>query len=450
MTVVQKIRTRLVQRIYLLGVFQFVVVAVGILLLVHQSRPPRVFAEMLKYVVDGLVAQGDRPESIQMALDRIHADLHWTLAVYDDQGHLIAASGSPALSPPSATTGPGWASTPDFSRGVGSVPIDLHGPRPGAFVYQIPGPPGPPGPLGLGTTALFALFVVGISSWLTARALAAPLARLVAATNAFGAGNLAARAGMKRSDELGDLANAFDEMAERVTKSFRAERELLANISHELRTPLQRIHIAVDLAAEGDARMARESLADIAEDLGELERIVDDVLTVTRLSLQGGRTSPSAVPPVRSERVSLRSLLDKAIARFRTSHSGRRLETSFVDEVMVTVDPVLLRRVIDNVLENADKYTEDAAKPIALTSHRSQGGAVIEIRDHGIGIAAQDLERVFEPFYRVDRSRTRSTGGLGLGLPLARRIVEAHGGTLLLASELGHGTTVRIELPTSE
>jgi two-component system OmpR family sensor kinase len=441
------VRLRLVQRIYILGVLQFLIVAVGIIVLLGQSRPPTFFAELSRYVVDGVSAQSDRPESLQSSLDRVHTDLHWTLAVYDDQDALVAAAGSPIPAPPSASEKHDMPSHPGPSHEVrGSLPIDLRGRKGGHFVYQIPSGPGPPG---LGATAILALVVVGISSWLTARALAAPLARLVAATNAFGAGNLAARVRMRRSDELGDVANAFDDMAERVMKSFRSERELFANISHELRTPLQRIHIAVDLAAEGDATIARESLVDIAEDLAELERIVDDVLTATRLSLQDGGSSPSAVPPVRAESVKLHGLLDKAITRFRGSHPERVLEALLVEDSTVTVDPVLFRRVIDNLLENAEKYTDDASKPIALTSRRDQDSAVIEVSDLGIGIGAEDLDRVFEPFFRVDRSRTRSTGGLGLGLSLARRIVEAHGGTLSLKSQPGQGTTVRIELPTS-
>jgi two-component system, OmpR family, sensor kinase len=438
------VRLRLVQRIYILGALQFLIVAVGIIVLLSQTRPPMFFAELSRYVVDGVSEQSDRSESLQASLDRIHTDLHWTLAIYDDQDRLVAAAGSPIPAPPSASEKHDARSLPGEVRG--SLPIDLHGRKTGHFVYETPTRPGPPG---LGATAILALVVVGISSWLTARAFAAPLARLVAATNAFGAGNLGARVRMKRSDELGDVANAFDDMAERVMKSFRSERELFANISHELRTPLQRIHIAVDLAAEGDAAIARESLVNIAEDLGELERIVNDVLTVTRLSLQDGGSSPSAVPPVRLESVTLHGLLDKAITRFRGSHPQRVLQASLVEDSTVTVDPVLFRRVIDNLLENADKYTDDASRPIALTSCREQDAAVIEVRDRGIGIGAEDLDRVFEPFFRVDRSRTRSTGGLGLGLPLARRIVEAHGGTLSLKSQPGQGTTVRIELPTS-
>jgi signal transduction histidine kinase len=110
-------------------------------------------------------------------------------------------------------------------------------------------------------------------------------------------------------------------------------------------------------------------------------------------------------------------------------------------------DAVLLRRVLDNLLDNADKYTEEVKLPIELAAHRAGADIVIEVRDRGMGIAPEDAGRVFEPFFRADRSRARARGGYGLGLALARRIVEAHAGTLRLLDRPGGGTVARIELP---
>ncbi len=118
------------------------------------------------------------------------------------------------------------------------------------------------------------------------------------------------------------------------------------------------------------------------------------------------------------------------------------------EDVVVSGDPLLLRRTIDNLLENAHKYTTDPALPVALSFEADAADAVvIEVRDRGVGISEADLERVFEPFFRADRSRARASGGLGLGLALSRRIVEAHRGRLTLVSAVGYGTTARIELP---
>src|SRR5262249_37352495 len=161
----------------------------------------------------------------------------------------------------------------------------------GTLVCHLP-PPAPPPHFWF--PILLVLVVVGITSWFTARSLARPLSELTQAASAFGSGQLTARATLDRSDEFGDLSRAFNEMAPRIASLLRAEKELIANVSHELRTPLARIQVALDLAAEGDAESARESLREIAEDLAELERIVNDVLAAARLSLNEGLASSSA------------------------------------------------------------------------------------------------------------------------------------------------------------
>jgi signal transduction histidine kinase len=228
----------------------------------------------------------------------------------------------------------------------------------------------------------------------------------------------------------------------------RAEKELLANVSHELRTPLQRIHIALELAREGDAEMTRASLGDIAEDLGELSRIVDDVLTAARLSLRKGDTHDPARTPLRLETTDVRDTIGKAVTRFRAEHPARPLSVTVPEDgVKVVADPVLLRRVVDNLLENAHKYSDDPAAPIELSAARDGERFSIVVADRGVGIAEADLARVFEPFFRADKSRTRATGGLGLGLALSKQIIDAHEGTLSLESRPEHGTTATVRLP---
>jgi signal transduction histidine kinase len=308
-------------------------------------------------------------------------------------------------------------------------------------------PPGPPPPPAFGTRIVpLVLIVVAVSSLLLARSLTRPLQKLSSAARAFGSGDLGARVALARSDELGDVSRSFDEMAERVTELLRAEKELIANVSHELRTPLARIRVAMDLATEGDAEVAKASLADIAEDLDELERLIADVLTAARLDLGDG-SAPAGTPPLRRERVDVHELLDHAASRFRTAHADRPLDVRLEDDLpSVDGDPVLLRRVVDNLLENAHKYTEQRAEPIALVA-RADGDVEIEIIDHGVGISAADLPQVFRPFFRADRSRTRATGGLGLGLALTKRIVDAHGGSIELTSAPGLGTRAVVRLP---
>jgi two-component system, OmpR family, sensor kinase len=148
------------------------------------------------------------------------------------------------------------------------------------------------------------LLITAISALLMTRWLARPLAVLSATARALGAGQLFARANLRRNDELGDVAAAFDEMAERIENLVHGQRELLANVSHELRTPIARIHVALDLAAEGSAQDVADSLPGIAGDLSELERLTSDILTRARLELS------SSVPPLRVEPTAARQLIE--------------------------------------------------------------------------------------------------------------------------------------------
>ena len=140
-------------------------------------------------------------------------------------------------------------------------------------------------------------------------------------------------------------------------------------------------------------------------------------------------------------------IVDKSVLRFRAAHPDRLLEVDIPPGLPpIDGDVVLLHRVLDNLLENAAGYSEPATA-IVVTGRRVGEALVLKVIDRGVGISSADLPRVTTPFFRADRSRTRVTGGLGLGLSLARRIVEAHGGTLALESALGSGTTVTVTLP---
>jgi signal transduction histidine kinase len=164
--------------------------------------------------------------------------------------------------------------------------------------------------------------------------------------------------------------------------------------------------------------------------------------------LSDGTASTGATPPIRVEEVDVQALVDRAVARFRAVHPVRPVAVMFGSVLPNSrADAVLLRRVIDNLLDNADKYTEEPTSSIELTAYRAGADIVVEVRDRGIGIAPEDADRVFEPFFRAERSRDRARGGHGLGLALARRIVEAHAGTLRLLPRPGGGTVARIELP---
>lgn len=461
-------RSRLSLLIYFAGLSQIGAVLLGSFLFIRMRANADFSREReARAAVQALAAKVGDPAALRAELDRIERVERATVALHDATGRLIVSNRSEVgpPPPPPPPRGPLHHGPPP-----GEPPRDVHPPPP--FFPAAPGPPTPvffmpvrlpdgsegqavyglprPGPVPADGVAILAIVlgVVGVASILMARSLARPLGRLSEAARAFGSGKLDVRADLARSDEIGDVAAAFDEMAARVQSLLRAEKELLANVSHELRTPLSRIRVALEIAEEGDAETARAALSDIAEDLGELERLISDVLTAARLDLAEGADAPG-IPPLRRGSVDLGDLVERASSRFRAAHPGRALTVSIVGDLPVLDgDAVLLRRVVDNLLDNAHKYSPRAEAPIELTARGDAMEARIEVRDHGIGISAEDLPRVFRPFFRADRSRARKTGGLGLGLALARRIVEAHHGTIELDSD-EDGTRARVHLPVA-
>lgn len=297
-----------------------------------------------------------------------------------------------------------------------------------------------------GLVALSVLVVLALGSIPLARAISSPLERLTASARAFGEGDLAVRSGIRRKDEIGALAAAFDEMAGRLQRLVRSEQELLANVSHELRTPLARIRVALDLVADGDPIKKPGYLEEIQLDLAELEKLVGDILLGARLNL-GGTHAGDGLPPLHRQRIDAGALIDRSARHFRDAHPGRQLEVVIdLADPNLDADPALLRRAIDNLLENASKYSDDS-QPITLTARSSGAEIVVEVQDRGIGIDPADLGKLFTPFFRTDRSRARGTGGIGLGLALAKRIVEAHRGSISVRSAPGEGSTFRFTVP---
>ena len=303
----------------------------------------------------------------------------------------------------------------------------------------------------------FTTDVIIVSTWISAvsflmwRTLVRPLQKIAAAAQALGEGNMAARTGVARKDAIGTVARAFDDMSDRIARSRKAEHELLASMSHELRTPLARIRVALDLAAEADAATARESLVGVAEDLSEIETLMANIFSMARLEIESDVRGAQALPLHRAE-IDLPGLIEKAVGHQRSQHPQRLYAVEISASAAgraVYADPVLVRRAVENVLENAHKYSP-ADSPVTIAVGEQAKGLCIAISDRGFGIGTDDLQRVFSPFFRADRSRTRATGGVGLGLALAKRVVEAHGGSIAIASCLDVGTTVTFVLPVPE
>jgi two-component system OmpR family sensor kinase len=419
---------RLAVQLAALGVVNLMLVIAAIVVMVMAAPKeahdaPGLF---MKYLAERLAAEADDEASLRVAVSR-WLELKDAYAVVTmPDGTRFGSAERPPFDPRASTVvqkGPLKGTRVE----VGVAPADNGG---GGWVV-----------------IMVLVAILATTSLASAAYLTRPLTRLADATRRFGDGDLAARAGVRRRDEVGAVAQAFDEMADRIERLVRSQRELLANVSHELRTPLARIQVSLDLA-EDDPELARESIHDIAEELQELQTLISDVLVLGRLD--AGSAASGGLPLLRVQATALDELCEKAAGKFRVRFPTRDLVERVESLPVHAVDPVLLRRAIDNLLENAAKYSPpDTA--IDLHASVESDGIRITVRDRGEGIAAEDLPYVFDPFFRADRVRTKKgPGGVGLGLSLVKRIVEAHGGTIELAPAEDRGTRATIRLPAGD
>jgi two-component system sensor histidine kinase CpxA len=273
--------------------------------------------------------------------------------------------------------------------------------------------------------------------YLLAWYLTSPLRSLKTALERFGQGDFSARAESTRRDELGQLARTFDQMAERIQNLVGAERRLLLDISHELRSPLARLGVAVELARSGENRDA--ALDRIQKESDRLNALVGELLQATRAEVDP--------PALRAQPVRLDELLATIVSdcSIEADARGCSLVLDTAGPLTVRGDPELLRRAVENVIRNALRYSPPQA---SVDVNLATKGAVarIQVRDYGPGVPEESLSRIFEPFYRVEGDRNRDSGGVGLGLAIARRAVELHNGKLQ-ARNAHPGLLVEMEIP---
>jgi signal transduction histidine kinase len=281
------------------------------------------------------------------------------------------------------------------------------------------------------------VLVIALMAWVLAAHIVAPLRRLRRLVDQFGRGELAARAHSTRKDEIGELSRSFDEMAGRIETLLSAERRLLQDVSHELRSPLTRLDVAVDLASTSD--VPAEYLARIKRDIGRLSVLVNELLQLTR-----AEGDPSAH---NLEALSLDDLVDDLAedCEVEAEAKGCLLELMKTDHCLVDGQPELLRRAVENVVRNAIRHAPKGTS-VELGLKLVGDTATISVRDHGPGVPDDSLGAIFEPFVRVEGDRSRISGGVGLGLAIARRAVELHRGRIT-AQNARPGLLVRIELP---
>jgi signal transduction histidine kinase len=283
------------------------------------------------------------------------------------------------------------------------------------------------------------VFAVGIT-----RSLRSDLAALRRTTDLVGSGDLAARTGVTRADELGATADALDKMVERLAAAEdqrrhddEARRALLAAIGHDLRTPLSALQAAVEALQDGVASDAPRYLRSMSHDIAHLRALVDDLFLLARI--EAGELTVDHQP------VDLAELADESLEAMAPVATGRnvalRLETT--GRVPVCGGPEALGRVIRNLVDNAIRHAPAHSDVVVRLSNGD--GATVEVIDRGPGFDAALLATAFDRFTRAEPSRSRDTGGAGLGLAIAKGVIEAHGGEIW--AQAGPGGRVAFRLP---
>lgn len=292
---------------------------------------------------------------------------------------------------------------------------------------------------GVAVAGLLALIVTA----LLARRILGPVEALTKAASAMGEGRLDQRVPVKGRDEIGELARAFNGMAESLERAEQLRRRLVGDVAHELRTPLTSIRCQVESIQEKLVEPGPEVIASIQEEVLALSRLVDDLQDLALAEAGQLRLDRRPVPLEETARAVARALAATAGGK----HPEVRIE---LDELpQVDGDPERLRQILRNLLENALRHTPPEGS-VELTGQAAGGWVDLRIRDTGPGIDPEHLPHLFDRFYRADPSRERATGGAGLGLAIVKQLVEAHGGRVSAESRPGAGTTFTVRLPAAQ
>ena len=293
------------------------------------------------------------------------------------------------------------------------------------------------------------LLIAGGAGWFMARQSLRPVMLMADRAREIGTTNLDQRLPVTNPrDELGRLANTFNELLARISTAFTQQRQFMADASHELKTPLATIRAATDVTLQQPTRSDaeyRDALRMISDQAQRLSRIVEDMFTLAR--------ADAGHLPLRHTSFYLDEVLTDAAAAasMRGAAANVRVAVSGATDVMCVGDEDLIRRLVNNLVDNAMRYSPGGGQVDLTLEHTTDGRARITVADRGPGMPPESLPHIFERFYRADKARSRNAStegsGVGLGLAISRWIAEAHGGTLTLLQSDARGTTFVAELP---
>jgi two-component system sensor histidine kinase CpxA len=283
-----------------------------------------------------------------------------------------------------------------------------------------------------------------------------PISSLREAARQLAAGNLSARANppnaktnLKSGDELRGLVYDFNVMAERLESLVGSHKLLLRDVSHELRSPLARLSVALEWAREEAQPGIEEQLERIESEAVRLNALIGQLLSLSHME--------SATDLPAKQRVSVAHVVEELLPDMDFEAQGRDCHVIFVDPgssgIEVMGNPELLGRAIENVVRNAIAYTAEGTSVEIHLSRQSKAGtafAILQVRDHGPGVPEAALKSIFRPFYRLDNSRRRSTGGFGVGLAITERAVQLHGGDVAARNSAEGGLIIEIQIPAAE
>lgn len=292
--------------------------------------------------------------------------------------------------------------------------------------------------------ALLAVAIALLFTFFLSRRISAPIKVLTLATRRLGQGDLSQRVEFKDKSEVGELAQAFNSMADDLEHAEQLRRNMVADAAHELRTPLSNIRGYLEAICDGAITPDTATIHSLHEEVVLLSRLVDDLQELALTEAGALKLLPQA------EDIS--ELIGQAVARVRVQAVTKGVSASLdlpSKLPSVNIDSQRIRQVLLNLLENAIAHTENGGS-IVVTAETQDNWVKVSVTDTGEGIPAEDLPNIFERFYRVDKSRARATGGSGLGLTIAKGLVEAHGGKIEADSEPGRGSRFTFTLPVLE
>ncbi|MFC2011501.1 sensor histidine kinase [Chloroflexota bacterium] len=402
----------------------------------EQFRSSRVGFELFRYYND----KGDW-EGIQPYIEQWENLFGRRIIITNPTGVVIADSQEKLLGEHYQAVSPGLPLSPPWG-----------GNAPGILFMSSEPPEDSPSPSNLSQAtsryliwgALLAIAIALVLTFFLSRRISAPVKALSTAARRLGEGDLSQRVEIKDKGEMGELAQAFNSMASDIERVEQLRRNMVADAAHELRTPLSNIRGYLEAISDGIKKPDRDTIRSLNEEASLLSRLIDDL---QELSL-----AEAGELQLNRRKRDIRKLIKQAVNSKQTQakEKGISLVANLPDKLpSVNIDSHRIGQVMNNLLDNAVAHTGDGGS-IEVTAEKQDDQIKLYVSDTGEGIPAEDLPNIFERFYRVDKSRTRTTGGTGLGLTIAKRLVEAHNGTIEVTSEPGKGSCFAFTLPLSD